>query len=103
MNLFSAQPAEYREAVLPRGVAKRVTVEAGTTFGWDRYAGDSGTMIGIDRFGASAPGDVVLSNLGFTVGAVTAAALRLCGRSTEANKEAASTETAMAGPTLAHR
>ena len=103
MSQFSAQPAEYREAVLPRAIAKRVTVEAGTTFGWDRFAGDSGVMIGLDRFGASAPGDVVLRSLGFTVGAVSAAALRLCGRNGDAEKESANTDTAMAGPTLAHK
>ncbi len=83
MSLFGEQPAEYRESVLPRGVTKRVTVEAGTTFGWDRWAGDAGTMIGLDRFGASAPGEIVLRNLGFTADAVTAAALRLCGRNPE--------------------
>ena len=103
MSLFSEQPQEYRESVLPRGVVRRVTVEAATTFGWDRWAGDIGTMIGIDRFGASAPGDTVLRNFGFTAGAVVAAALRLFGREGEAAKEAESTETAMAGPTLSHR
>ena len=66
---------------------KRVTVEAATTFGWDRWAGDEGTMIGLDHYGASAPGEVVLRNLGFNVPAVTAAALRLCGRDAEAKKE----------------
>ena len=60
-----------------------MTVEAGTTFGWDRWAGDAGTMIGLDRFGASAPGELVLRNLGFTAEAITAAALRLCGRKAE--------------------
>jgi transketolase len=103
MSQFLAQPAEYREAVLPRAITQRVTVEAGTTFGWDRFAGDNGTMIGLDRFGASAPGDVVLRNLGFTVGAVAAAALRLCGRQEDAEKEAGNNDTAMAGPTLAHK
>ena len=83
MSLFGEQPVEYRESVLPRGVTKRVTVEAGTTFGWDRWAGDAGTMIGLDRFGASAPGELVLRNLGFTAEAITAAALRLCGRKAE--------------------
>jgi transketolase len=75
MNLFEAQPAEYREAVLPRDVKRRVTVEAATTFGWDRYAGESGTIIGLNRYGESAPGEVVYANLGFTADAVVKAAI----------------------------
>jgi transketolase len=102
MNLFEAQDAAYRESVLPKAVRKRVTVEAATTYGWDRWAGDEGHMIGIDRYGASAPGDVVMKNLGFTVGNVTASALRLLGKEEEAKKEADSEETAFTGPTLAH-
>jgi len=60
---FGAQPAEFREEVLPPGVPV-LSVEAGATLGWERYADDS---IGIDRFGASAPGDVVLDKLGINV------------------------------------
>ena len=60
---FAAQDAEYRESVLPPGVPV-LSVEAGTTFGWERYADDS---IGIDRFGVSAPGDEVLRRLGINV------------------------------------
>jgi transketolase len=74
MSLFEAQPPEYREAVLPRAVRKRVTVEAGATFGWDRYAGESGKMIGLNRYGASAKGEVVFANLGITAEAVVKAA-----------------------------
>jgi transketolase len=77
MSLFEAQPVEYRESVLPRAVKKRVTVEAATTFGWDRYAGESGAMIGLNRYGASAPGEVVFANLGFTAEAVAKAAAAL--------------------------
>jgi len=102
MNLFEAQNAGYRERVLPKGVRKRVTVEAASTFGWDRYAGEDGVRIGIDHYGASAPGDKVMQKFGFTVGNVTAAALRLMGKNAEAEKEAGSTETAFTGPTLAH-
>lgn len=102
MNLFEAQDAAYRESVLPKAVKKRVTVEASTTFGWDRWAGDEGHMIGIDHYGASAPGDILMKNFGFTVGNVTASALRLLGRNEEAEKEAGSGETAFTGPTLAH-
>jgi len=61
-DLFAAQPDDYRDAVLPPGTPT-LAVEAGATFGWDRYADDT---VGIDRFGASAPGDVALANLGIT-------------------------------------
>ena len=53
-NLFAIQDKAYRENVLPPSVKKRVTIEAASTFGWDRWAGDEGTIIGIDRYGASA-------------------------------------------------
>jgi len=102
MSLFDAQDAGYREKVLPKALRKRVTVECGTTFGWDRYAGDEGVKIGIDHYGASAPGDQVMQKFGFTVGNVTSAALNLLGRTEDAKKEAASTETAFTGPTLSH-
>jgi transketolase len=70
---FARQPAEYRAELLPRGVPV-LSVEAATTFGWERYADGS---IGIDRFGASAPGSVVLERLGFTVDGVVERALAL--------------------------
>jgi len=79
-ELFAAQDAAYRESVLPRAVRARVTVEAGATLGWERYAGDLGETIGLDRFGASAPGDVVMRELGFTVEAVVTAAKRSLAR-----------------------
>ncbi len=72
-ELFEAQPAAYRESVLPPGMRARVTVEAASTFGWERYAGDRGVIIGLDRFGASAPGALVLKELGFTVDRLVAA------------------------------
>ncbi len=56
-----------KESVLPSTVRARVVVEAGTTFGWHKYAGDAGGIIGIDRFGASAPGDKLFEVFGFTV------------------------------------
>jgi len=102
MNLFDAQDAAYKESVLPKSVKKRVTVEAATTFGWDRYAGDEGRIIGLDRYGASAPGEEIMKHLGFTVGNVTANALSLLGKEEEAKKEAQSEETAFTGPTLGH-
>ena len=75
-ELFEAQEAAYRRSVLPAEVKARVTVEAGATLGWERYAGDRGVIVGLDRFGASAPGDEVMRHLGFTVDAVVAAAER---------------------------
>jgi transketolase len=86
-NLFEAQDEGYRESVLPRALKKRVTVEAAATMGWSKWAGDDGIIIGIDHYGASAPGEEVMQHFGFTVEHVTAAALRLLGRNTEADKE----------------
>jgi transketolase len=85
-NLFEQQDAAYRERVLPSAIRKRVTVEAGTSQGWDRYVAD-GTIIAINHFGASAPGEEIMKNFGFTDGHVTAAALKLMGRDEEASKE----------------
>ena len=65
--LFDAQDASYKESVLPKAVTKRVSIEMGSTFGWERYIGFEGHAIGIDRFGASAPGNTVIENYGFTV------------------------------------
>jgi transketolase len=84
-SLFEAQDAAYRESVLPRGIKKRVTVEAGSPIGWHRWAGDEGAVIGVERFGASAPGQDVFAHLGFTADHVTAAALRVLGKNTEAD------------------
>lgn len=65
-ELFEEQPREYREAVLPSGVTARVAVEAGSSFGWERWVGDHGRVVALDRFGASAPGDVCMERFGFT-------------------------------------
>ena len=70
---FAAQSADYQDGVLPVGLPV-LSVEAAVTFGWERYADES---IGIDRFGASAPGDVVMDKLGINVANVVAAATRL--------------------------
>ena len=74
---FDAQDAAYRESVLPRGVKARVTIEAGISLGWERYAGDAGAILGIDHFGASAPGPTILANFGFTVDRVAEVARRV--------------------------
>lgn len=66
-DLFEQQSAEYKESVLPNAVRKRVAVEMGASFGWERYVGLDGKVIGIDKFGASAPGETVIKNYGFTV------------------------------------
>ena len=85
-NLFDEQDESYRESVLPRGIKKRVTIEAASPIGWHRWAGDEGVVIGVERFGASAPGQDVFDHLGFTADHVAAAALRVLGRNTEADK-----------------
>jgi transketolase len=74
---FDAQDAAYRESVLPGGVKARVTIEAGISLGWERYAGDAGAILGIDHFGASAPGPTILANFGFTVDRVADVARRV--------------------------
>jgi transketolase len=87
--LFGAQDDAFRESVLPKALKKRVAVEAGASLGWARWAGDDGTIIAIDHYGDSAPGETVLKNFGFTAEKVTAAALRQLGRNAEADKEGA--------------
>jgi transketolase len=79
-ELFDAQPRQYRDSVLPRSVPARLAVEAALPQGWHRYVGDSGDVIGVERFGASAPGNVVLERLGFTVNHIVERALALVGR-----------------------
>jgi transketolase len=76
-ELFQAQDAAYRESVLPRAMTARVSIEAGVTLGWREWIGDRGIAVGIDRFGASAPGDVVLDKLGINAASVVAAVGRL--------------------------
>jgi transketolase len=66
-ELFEEQTEEYREEVLPPSVKARLAIEAGVRQGWDRYVGAQGDVICLDRFGASAPGDVVMRELGFSV------------------------------------
>ncbi|MBZ0231821.1 MAG: transketolase [Deltaproteobacteria bacterium] len=72
-ELFAAQDAAYRERVLPPSVRARVAVEAGVTFGWGDIVGAHGKVVGLDRFGASAPGEVLYEQLGISVEAVIAA------------------------------
>jgi transketolase len=67
VELFEEQAEEYKHTVLPPSIAARLAVEAGVRQGWDRYVGPKGDVVCLDRFGASAPGDVALRNLGFNV------------------------------------
>jgi len=66
-NIFDAQDAAYRESVLPAAVTKRVAVEAGVTDGWWKYVGTNGKIVGLDRFGESAPAGQLFKEFGFTV------------------------------------
>ncbi|MCS7292461.1 MAG: transketolase [Gloeomargarita sp. SKYBB_i_bin120] len=66
-RLFDAQPQEYRDAILPPAVRKRIAIEAGVTDFWYKYVGLDGKVLGIDRFGASAPGPVCMEKFGMTV------------------------------------
>ncbi|MGE0059422.1 MAG: transketolase [Dehalococcoidia bacterium] len=73
-EIFEEQDSDYRESVVPRSIPVRVSVEAASTFGWSRFTGDHGRCVGIDRFGASAPGPTVLEHLGITAENVAAQA-----------------------------
>ncbi len=79
-TLFARQPAEYRDQILPPAVKKRISIEAGVSFGWNRWVGDEGIIIGIDRFGASAPLKVLYEKFGFSTKAVLDAAHKLLGK-----------------------
>ncbi|MCC5631022.1 transketolase [Nostoc sphaeroides CHAB 2801] len=78
-ELFEAQDAAYKESILPKAVTKRLSVEAGSSFGWHKYVGTEGDCVSIDRFGASAPGNVCLEKFGFSVDNVLAKAKQLLG------------------------
>lgn len=72
MEIFKSQNKAYQDSVIPPSISKRVIVEAGIPFGWDKYAGDEGIIIGMDRFGASAPYKVLAEKFGFTPESVAA-------------------------------
>jgi transketolase len=76
-ELFDAQPRSYRDSVFPSSTRARLAVEAGATQGWCKYVGDAGDVIGVDRFGASAPGKTMMREYGFTVENVCQHALKL--------------------------
>jgi len=73
-EIFDRQPAEYRDSILPPSCRKRISIEAGVTALWRKYVGLDGKVVGIDRFGLSAPAPVVYKELGVTSEALVAAA-----------------------------
>ena len=79
MELYNEQSDEYKESVLPVAVKKRVSIEAGSTFGWHKYVGSEGEVIGMDSFGASAPGPTVYEKFGFTVDKVVETSRKVLG------------------------
>ena len=76
-ELFEKASAPYKERILPSDIKARIAVEAGISMGWERYVGDAGKVIGINRFGASAPGGKVLFEFGFTAENIVKNALKL--------------------------
>ena len=78
-EFFSAQDPAYRQMVIPRSARLRVAVEAAVSFGWERWVGEDGLIIGLDRYGASAPYEVIMENLGFTPGGVAQRILQRLG------------------------
>lgn len=78
-GIFEEQSAEYKESVLPKSVRKRIAVEAGSTFGWERYTTDDGDTIGMTTFGESAPGDQLMKEFGFTTENVVKRTIALLG------------------------
>lgn len=80
-ELFKAQPEEYRDSVLPPAVKVRIAIEAGVAMGWGEWLGPQGTVIGLDRYGASAPYKIIYQHLGFTVDNVVLRALQAIDKS----------------------
>ena len=85
-ELFDAQPTSYRDRVLPPDVSARVSIEAATPMGWERYVGLSGVAIGIPHFGASAPADVLYEKFGLTYQHVVEEALEILSKQRSAQK-----------------
>ncbi|EAY93325.1 hypothetical protein OsI_15128 [Oryza sativa Indica Group] len=76
-ELFEEQSEKYKESVFPSEVTSRISVEAGVTFGWEKYIGEQGKAIGVDRLGSSAPAAKIYNELGLTVENVLATAKSL--------------------------
>jgi len=79
-ELFEQQPNEYKEKILPSTIEKRISMEAASPFGWERYVGSKGVIIGINHFGTSAPGNVIYEKFGLTAEGVVIEANKLLGR-----------------------
>ena len=79
-ELFERQDAAYKESVLPASVTARVSVEMASTFGWERYVGSKGRIVGMHSFGASAPLKDLLKKFGFEADKVVAAAKEVLGK-----------------------
>jgi transketolase len=79
-DIFEQQPQDYRDSVLPPEIAARVAIEQASTFGWERYVGSAGRVIGMQTFGASAPLKELLKEFGFTVDNVVKAAKEVLAR-----------------------
>ncbi len=82
-ELFDSQPTHYRDEVLPPAITARLAIEAGSSQGWHRYVGDGGDILGVDAFGASAPGAEVMESFGFTPANVRKRGMALLERSGE--------------------
>jgi transketolase len=79
-ELFEQQPQEYRDSVLPPKITRRISIEQASTFGWERYVGAAGRMIGMRTFGASAPLKELQRKFGFEPGRVVEVANELVGK-----------------------
>jgi transketolase len=79
-QLFEQQDTAYKESVLPAGIKARVAIEAASAFGWERYVGEAGAVVGLDHFGASAPAGVLYKEFGITASALVAKARAVLGR-----------------------
>ncbi|GJL83935.1 MAG: hypothetical protein DHS20C01_35690 [marine bacterium B5-7] len=84
-ELFERQSQTYRDSVLPPQINARVSVEAASSFGWERYTGTNGSAIGVDRFGLSAPMKTVAQHFGFSVAHVVAVAKEQVARHASKN------------------
>lgn len=79
-EIFDSQNEDYKEKVMPSAVRKRIAVEAGSSFGWHKYAGIDGEVISVDHFGASAPANILFEKYGLTVNNVVECAKKLCNK-----------------------
>jgi len=85
-EIFEAQSEEYKESVFPKSVKARISIEAGVKQGWEKYIGDFGEAISIEKFGASAPYEIIFKEYGFTKEAVVVSVKRVLGKIQSKNK-----------------